>query len=87
MMYEAIALDVWGNAKDGFEVNQSFHTGNHYDVPDWANDRVKILTCLKLQGCISSFKNMEVDDSHENVIYINNGKNGKPLLELWRVNE
>ena len=87
MKYEAIALDVWGNAKDGFEVNQSFHTGNFYDVPDWADNRVKILTCLKLQGCISSFSNMEIDQSNEDAIYINDKNNGKPLLELRRVTE
>jgi hypothetical protein len=30
--YELIEYDVWGNARDGYEVNQAFHTNQFYDI-------------------------------------------------------
>lgn len=32
------ALDVWGNADDGFEVNNAFRTATNVTIPEWASD-------------------------------------------------
>lgn len=37
-MYELITYDIWGNAKDGFQVNQAFHSGHFISVgPNTSN--------------------------------------------------
>jgi hypothetical protein len=39
MKFEILSIDVWGNAKDGFTINQSFHTGVFVEIPDNMSDK------------------------------------------------
>ena len=38
MKYEVHSLDVWGNARDGWEVNQAFHTGICIEIREGDSD-------------------------------------------------
>lgn len=37
--YEIISYDVWGNAKDGYEVNDAHRTGIIIELPEECTDR------------------------------------------------
>lgn len=41
--WEILAIDVWGNAKDGYEINNQIRTDVKFTTPDDADDA----TCLK----------------------------------------
>ena len=79
MKYEVISLDVWGNTKDGFDVNEEFHTGNFIDIT--GNTRKSILTQCRKQGVITTITPFDVDCSSENFIFVQY-KNGKPAFNL-----
>lgn len=51
MRYEIIDYDVWGNERDGFNVNQSFHTGHFVEIPEDATD-AEIVRILKDEGVL-----------------------------------
>ena len=74
MQYEVISYDVWGNARDGFEVNQLFHTGRHVEVDDDTSDRA-INRRLGIRG-------VEWDGEPGYALYGTLKRNGMPVLEL-----
>jgi hypothetical protein len=83
--YEVRSLDVWGNARDGFEVNNSFRAG-HVEVPPHASDR-DFLRALRDGGFLSAASSGGVvikweDDVHADV---NLRRSDMPLLQLSRV--
>lgn len=79
--YELIEYDVWGNARDGYEVNDAFHTNQFYDIDsDWNN--AQLVGELKKQGLIKKrirAKSVEMDGDDQ-VIYFS--YKGKPEFEL-----
>lgn len=83
MKYEFIDLDVWGNAREGWEVNSAYHTGNYVYLEDNELDRKRVLKACKLAGMITSISPFILDDviCSENTIYVSY-KNGKPAFEL-----
>lgn len=78
--YELVSYDVWGNAEDGWEVNQSFRTGHEIQVPVGASDK-KFLSVAMIDQRI-----YEVDNaiSDENTVYIRRKRDGMPAHE-WRL--
>jgi len=81
--YELIELDVWGNARDGYEVNQAFHTNQFYDIdPDWSDER--LVKELKKEELIKKriHKNSIEIGGDEFSIYFD--YKGKPEFELRR---
>jgi len=85
MKYDVVSLDVWGNAKDGYDVNQSFATGVTVDIPDVDNDAdiiVELIDHAMLSpGC--STDNIEIDGD-DYCLYINRKEDCYPLFELRR---
>ena len=79
MKYEVISLDVWGNTKDGFDVNEEFHTGNFIDIT--GNTRKSILTQCREQGIITTTTPFDVGGINENFIFVEY-KNGEPAFYL-----
>lgn len=77
MKYEVITLDVWGNAKDGWDVNQAFHTGRFVEIPEDASD---YLINRRL-----GLRNIEWDGEPEFQLFGDDKRNGKPRLQLHRV--
>jgi len=79
--YELIEYDVWGNARDGYEVNQAFRTNQFYDIdPDWNDD--KLIKELKKYGLIKKrIKKSSIEiGGDEFSIYLD--YKGKPEFEL-----
>ena len=73
MKYQLISYDVWGNARDGFEVNQAFTTGIYIDVSDDTSDRA-INRRLGFNGLSW--------DGDEQCLYATVKRNGMPACEL-----
>lgn len=78
--YELVSYDVWGNAEDGWEVNQSFRTGTTIRVPKGASDK-KFLSVAGIDG-----RSYEVDNaiSDEQTVYVTRKRDGMPDHE-WRL--
>jgi len=86
MKYEYISYDVWGNDADGYEVNQSFTTGEYINLDPYASDN-EILVSLIKQDFIKdsiSFDAVTITGESEYSLYFD--YNGKPEFELRPVN-
>ena len=77
MEYEIISYDVWGNAREGFEVNQAFRTGRRVTVNEGDSDYA-INRRLGVRG-------VEWDGDPEYTLYGTVKRNGRPALELQAV--
>ena len=77
--YEIITYDVWGNARDGFEVNNAFTTGRVVEIDPNASDRA-INRALNARG-------VRWDGDPDYTLYGVLTRNGRPALELRRVQE
>lgn len=76
-----IYYDVWGNKKDGYEVNAKYTSNDVVMIPDDLNDK-QLTTHLKKQGLFkgSVRSNLVEYDGDEFTIYIT--YKGKPEGEL-----
>lgn len=72
--YTVYSLDVWGNAEDGYEVNDSFKVGT-------------ILSALKSVGIIANHIKLFdiVIDGDDFMITIDDAKDGRPVFTLGRL--
>ena len=91
--------DVWGNATDGWEVNDRcciasthpldehetiYNPGSSHEFSSWAPITSDIIDALSL---VNFYTTIEVDvDGDDDVIYVNLSEDGYPLGELHRVN-
>ena len=75
--YKVISYDVWGNARDGFEVNQAFNTGETVHLPENASDRL-INRRLGIRG-------VSWDGDEDYTLFGTLKRNGMPALQLERV--
>lgn len=88
-LYQLINLDVWGNARDGFEVNDRYATSTYVSIPEDSSD-AEIVKILKDEGIIKKgirTASVEIDGDFEYSLYINEKKTGRPGFELMRVEE
>jgi uncharacterized protein YggL (DUF469 family) len=79
MRYQIVTYDVWGNTREGFTVNQAFHTGRAVDLPDSASDRL-INRRLGMRGVVW-------DGEPGYTLYGSVKRNGCPALELRAVSD
>lgn len=80
--YRLYNYDVWGNAKDGYDVNNVFNTGEVYELDDTWTDK-QIISELKKQGAINKrAKNslIRIDGEFEYSLYFE--YKDKPEFEL-----
>lgn len=80
--YRLYSYDVWGNSRDGYEVNNVFRTGGVYELDDAWTD-LQIIKELKKQGAIrKSVKNslVRIDGEFEYSLYFE--YRNKPEFEL-----
>ena len=88
-IWRLISYDVWGNAKDGYEVNQAFYTNDYVELPENPSN-TEIVRALKHIGWIKAGLHVEsvgIEWSGENVIYISDSRQGhgnRPEFELAR---
>jgi hypothetical protein len=76
MKYQIISYDVWGNARDGFEVNAAYYTGKTIDIEPDASDYA-INRKLGIRG-------VTWDGEPEYTLYGTVKRNGMPAMELRR---
>jgi len=90
--YEVWSYDVWGNAKDGFEVNdrskidtitinvkgETFNQGTANEFTTFEPTDLQLARSLNVRNC--SFEN-----TGGGVIYIENKSNGRPEGELVEI--
>jgi hypothetical protein len=87
--YDVVSYDVWGNEKDGWEVNDSHKTGMTVELTDEPTDR-QVIEALKEVGYVNKYAKMAAFcfDYNNNVasddIYVELA-NGKPFCELRKV--
>lgn len=74
MKYEIISYDVWGNARDGFEVNNAFHTGEFVELDGQESDYT-INRRLGVRG-------VTWDGDPDYTLYGTLKRNGMPAMEL-----
>lgn len=82
MEYEVYELDVWGNTKEGFTVNDWDNTCISIEVEVDTTNR-KLFKMLRDEGFIIP-KGCMVDDVSEDMIEISL-RNGKPYLNLVKI--
>jgi hypothetical protein len=76
-------LDVWGNARDGYEVNDVYHSRGSIEIPIDASHN-EIVTAMKREGFIDRnihMKSVEIDGEPEYGLNIAD-KKGKPVYQL-----
>jgi hypothetical protein len=71
--YRLVVYDVWGNASDGFEVNQAFYTNVYIHVSENTSD----LAINRRLG----FKGLSWEGD-EYCLYATRKRNGMPACEL-----
>ena len=75
--------DVWGNAEDGYDVNDVFKYGNYVFNGDRTKD-ADILEYLNDVFFAKSHKlsDIEINDNSYNILYINSAIDGQPICEI-----
>jgi hypothetical protein len=77
---EKRTYDVWGNARDGWEVNDSFASGT-FD----SDKPVKDLTDPEIKEILGIHPNVKIDtDGDEMIVYVNRRRDGYPLGEIYQ---
>ena len=87
MTHDVIAYDIWGNKKDGWEVNNAFKIGE-VDLSQVDKDK-EITKRLKKAGFINSkvrYSSVEIEGDHDYSLFVNDvrGCAGgyRPVFEL-----
>lgn len=81
MLFNVAELDVWGNAKDGYDVNNVYRTDRYINVKD---TEVETLTeALKKWYNLPAFT---VDGDEEYTLFLESEDTVEPLLYLYREN-
>jgi hypothetical protein len=77
--------DVWGNARDGFDVNDVFKTSTILEFSDNASD-ADIVKALKKAGYLrKGIRTSSIKfDGDDETIYFSDARNGRPEGELRR---
>lgn len=81
-IYKVCSLDVWGNAEDGWDVNDLFVQGR-IELAD-SDGKDEILAKLMAEGFLRAGLRLDIDDSDAWLITIDFAHNGMPLLQLRR---
>ena len=85
--YTVHGLDVWGNAREGFDVNDVYPSRGRVTIFDDATD-AEVVQALKREGFISPrirVASVAIDGESGYSLYINEARTGKPVYELRAV--
>lgn len=74
--------DVWGNAKDGYEINDGFVAESEYPLEKkvWEDNKAlkRFIRDMFFMPYVR-FCDIRLDDSSENTVYFSYGKDEKPI--------
>lgn len=82
--YDVHGLDVWGNEREGFEVNDVYPSQGKVKIPEGASDD-EIVRALKAEGFIDRnirMASVEIEGEVGDFLYIGEAKTNKPVYEL-----
>ena len=84
--YQIVFYELWGNDKDGYEVNDVFPTSETVILDETATDAeiVKILTEYVTGLDNVNISDIDIDGEPEYTLYIR--IDGKPCVELRNIN-
>lgn len=85
--YKLYGYDVWGNKRDGYEVNDVLPTGITIELPDEATDR-QIVKALKDCGYLrrnARYSSFEVDGEADYRLIVDYTPTSYPVCELLRI--
>ena len=80
--WDVFTLDVWGNERDGFEVNDRSRCGTITLPPNPSNPQ--ILSALRTAGLIRRYLKTLTIDGDPSTITIDCARTGRPGLHLER---
>ncbi len=86
--WQVADLDVWGNAKEGYEVNDVYRLDVYIELPDDVK-KADVVKALKQVGYLRKHvqnRQLTMDDS-EDFIFLEQTKDGCPVCYLYRVSE
>lgn len=78
--YREYGYDIWGNKKDGYQVNDCYRRG----IVE-IDDQKDLIKELRKQGLIKKgvrTKSVRIDGEHGHAFYITDNRNGMPAFEL-----
>lgn len=81
--YKLCTYDVWGNADDGYDVNDIHETSTIVELDPNASDAAILQALGDATGAKTS--NVEVDMPDEDTVWLTDKRDGKPLAELRAV--
>jgi hypothetical protein len=84
LTYRVHPLDVWGNAKDGFQVNDVYPSRGEVQFPEDASHE-EIVAALKKAGFIDRnirHKSIRIDGEQGDTLYVEHESTGRPEYEL-----
>lgn len=81
MKFEIVEYELWGNAKEGYDVNSAYHTGRYIEVSEKCTNG-EILEALNKDYELP--ENVSIFGDNEYAILLEDAEDGKPLLELHR---
>lgn len=96
--FQFCTYDVWGNAKDGYEVNDVFSRG-HIEIPvsvlelrnsdDFHSFDSRLMKSLRKVGVLKGFqcRSVEIEGEPDYTLYFNQKRDSLPLCELRRVRD
>lgn len=79
MLFNIAELDVWGNAKDGYDVNNIYRTDGYIDIED--TEVETLAEVLKKWYILPAFT---VDGGEKYTLFLESEDTAKPLLYLYR---
>lgn len=92
MLCDVLSIDAWADGDGGWQWNAWYKYGDPVEVPR-GGDKVAILALGVVLGMydVSAIPQLEVDDSDERNIVIQNRNTGEPLFAFdygahWEVN-
>lgn len=83
--WRVVTYDVWGNATDGWEVNDKFRTPHVLELDDETGDFDVLNLLCEVMGGDPNTLEIDNNTSHESVQYVLDTETGEPVCELVRV--
>ena len=85
--WQVADLDVWGNPKEGYEINNVFRLDIYIDLPENFT-KTDVVKALKEVGYLKKYvQNRLSMEDDEDFILIEQTKNGCPVCYLYKVKE
>jgi hypothetical protein len=78
--YKIQSFDVWGNERDGFEINNIFNTDFRIEIEDNATDK-EVIKILSYAGFVKPRYKFNIEWNDETLAFVTR-PNGFPICNL-----